>query len=64
MRQPHQNHAQEQRSLDPPRVDEPMTQFNYLAAHAVAIHDPARGLRGKYAGLTGTTDDYLREKHE
>jgi len=24
----------------------------------------ARSLRGKYAGLIPTTDDYLREKHE
>jgi hypothetical protein len=50
-------------------VDEPLTRFNYLAAHAVAMRDPqredrARALRGKYAGLIPTTDEYLREKHE
>jgi len=65
----HRHQLEEQRSLDPPRVDEPITRFNYLAAHAAAMRDPAReayarSLRGKYAGLIPTTDDYLREKHE
>ncbi len=65
----HRHHAEEQRSLDPPRVDEPITRFNYLAAHAAAMRDPgreahARALRGRYAGLIPTTDEYLHEKHE
>ncbi|GEM_PF-5001961 len=69
MRRLHRHHAEEQQRLGPPGIDEPITRFNYLAAHAAAVHNPARAdlaraLRGKYAGLTATTDDYLREKHE
>lgn len=69
MRRSYRHHAEERQSLDPPRVDAPITRFNYLAAHAVAMRDPereahVRALRGKYAGLIPTTDEYLREKHE
>jgi hypothetical protein len=65
----HQYYTEEQRSLDSPGVEEPITRFNYRAAHAVAMQNPAREarartLRGEYAGLTVTTDEYLREKHE
>jgi hypothetical protein len=30
---------------------------------AIPSARPARALRGKYAGLIPTTDEYLREKH-
>lgn len=69
MGHPRRHQAEEQRSLDPPRVDEPITRFNYLAAHAAAMRDPGReahvcALRGRYAGRIPASDDYLRAKHE
>jgi hypothetical protein len=68
MRRSYRHQAGEHQNLEPPRMDEPLTRFNYLAAHAATMRDPqrearARALRGKYAGLIPTTDEYLREKH-
>lgn len=69
MRQSYRHRPGGQQSLESPKVNEPLTRFNYLAAHAAALRDPdrearVRALRGKYASLIPTTDEYLREKHE
>jgi len=65
----HRHQTEEQRSPCPSGLDEPLTRYTYLAAHAAAMRDPnrearVRALRGTYAGLIPTTDEYLREKHE